>query len=254
MTIKTYDDTTHVAVPFEPTEGMLLAATKCVTDAGFKWYRSQWAAMIAAAPEHETVQQEPVAWMRTIKFEDGGEDVIVALSDIYADSVPLYTSPQPYLADTRWKPISTLPEGDAPVLLYYRKYGVIEANARYAMEPKGSGWLPIAWKLAPKNSSEVEAEISGDYTEPTDLAAKVAELEKELAKERGQVEVMRQLLMRKGKSVMPEFLELRSTITKQAEKIKMACDTLLMIRDGYGLYGKELAECNRAIDKLTASL
>lgn len=38
-------------VPVEPTEEMCLAYTKCKTEAGEKWARHQWAAMLAAAPE-----------------------------------------------------------------------------------------------------------------------------------------------------------------------------------------------------------
>lgn len=40
-----------VLVPVEPTDAMLFAYTKCITEAGFKWARHQWAAMIAAAPK-----------------------------------------------------------------------------------------------------------------------------------------------------------------------------------------------------------
>lgn len=40
----------HVLVPIEPTEKMLLAYTGgALTEAGFRWCRHQWAAMLAAA-------------------------------------------------------------------------------------------------------------------------------------------------------------------------------------------------------------
>lgn len=38
-------------VPVEPTEEMCLAYTKCKTEAGEKWARHQWAAMLAAATQ-----------------------------------------------------------------------------------------------------------------------------------------------------------------------------------------------------------
>jgi len=40
-------------VPEEPTESMQLAYTKCKTEAGFRWARHQWKAMLAAAPEYK---------------------------------------------------------------------------------------------------------------------------------------------------------------------------------------------------------
>lgn len=60
----TYNPETHKLVPIEPTEEMLLAYTKCVTEAGFKWCRHQWATMLNAAPAtEEAPEQETHYWI-----------------------------------------------------------------------------------------------------------------------------------------------------------------------------------------------
>lgn len=46
-------------VPVEATNEMLLAGTRCMTNAGFNWYHYQWAAMLAAAPQPPQGERVP---------------------------------------------------------------------------------------------------------------------------------------------------------------------------------------------------
>lgn len=76
MTIKTYDDTTHVAVPREPDFDMNEAGFAAVDWEDIRSVPqlvSAYKAMIAAAPEHETVQQTR-ALDQYNKFMEGEEE------------------------------------------------------------------------------------------------------------------------------------------------------------------------------------
>ena len=101
MKATAYNPETHVLVPREPSEEMLCKATK--VDLGKDCDEkgiciSLYQAMIAAAPQPEPVESEPVAYRycyqgHEIGYSDKPQDEDIPVTYYWQE--PLYTTPQP---------------------------------------------------------------------------------------------------------------------------------------------------------------
>lgn len=204
MTTRTYNPATHVAVPIEPTMAMPEAGNH-ESDDDCATYESVYRAMIAAAPQPQE-QSEPVAWTRpdaTNSFISHSEKLANEFQAAQFYTIPLYAAP-PDLA------------------------AILESRNALVRQ--------IDEIISGKDGMAKQASLCDLVGPIRDLAAKVAELEKQRDdlnrlcefNERTMADLNSRWKNVKAERLMTSALdesrikELESTISEQAEIIRMA--------------------------------